>query len=113
MVIRAVIFDFGGTLAEGSIDMNEYHTSILEMLRGLGFDLEIGPLKKAIGTALNWLERVRCGGEELTLEEVYGYALAKLGISADKETLTTIHGLFREKGLRAAGAGSEISYDQG
>ncbi|MDH5791460.1 MAG: hypothetical protein OEZ44_04685, partial [Candidatus Bathyarchaeota archaeon] len=74
MVVRAVILDFGGTLAEGGIDWNEYHEAILKTLKALGHDIDPGTLKKAIQAALNELKKVRARGEELTFEEVYGSA---------------------------------------
>jgi len=95
MVVRAVILDFGGTLADGHIDWDEYHRGIQGFLKGLGFSVELSRLKRAISAALVRLEKVRARGEELTLEEVYAYALSKLGIPAEEETLRMIHDLFR------------------
>ncbi len=95
MVLRAVILDFGGTLADGQIDWDEYHRAIQGLLKGLGFSVELGRLKRAITAALERLETVRARGDELTLEEVYAYALSKLGIPQDEGTLGMIHDLFR------------------
>ena len=95
MVVRAVILDFGGTLADGHIDWDEYHRAIQGLLKGLGFSIELRRLKRAITAALVRLEKVRARGEELTLEEVYAHALSKLGIPEEEETLGMIHDLFR------------------
>lgn len=95
MVVRVVVLDFGGTLAEGEIDWNEFHVAILYTLKGMGYPVELDKLKKAIHGALVELERVRSRDEELTLEEVYGSVLTKLGIPPEDETLETIHDLFR------------------
>jgi len=95
MVIRAVILDFGGTLADGQIDWDEYHEAIHGLLKGLGFSVELSRLKRAIAAALGRLERVRARGDELKLEEVYAYALSKLGVPAEGEMLAMIHDLFR------------------
>jgi HAD superfamily hydrolase (TIGR01549 family) len=95
MVVRAVILDFGGTLAEGGIDWNEYHEAILKTLKALGHDIDPGTLKKAIQAALNKLKKVRARGEELTFEEVYGSALSRLGVPPERETLEAIHEVFR------------------
>ncbi len=95
MVVRAVILDFGGTLAEGGIDWNEYHEAILKTLKALGHDIVPSRLKKAIQAALGDLEKVRARGEELTFEEVYGSALSRLGVSPEEETLEAIHEVFR------------------
>lgn len=95
MVVRAVILDFGWTLSAGQIDWDEYHAAIQNTLRGLGYAVRLNRLKRSIQGALKGLERVRAKGEEMTLEEVYGNALANLGVPPDEETLEAIHGLFR------------------
>jgi HAD superfamily hydrolase (TIGR01549 family) len=95
MVVRAVILDFGGTLAEGGIDWNEYHEAILKTLKALGHDIDLGRLKRAIQAALDELEKVRARGEELTFEEVYGSALSRLGVPPEREILEAIHEVFR------------------
>lgn len=95
MVVKAVILDFGGTLANGQIDWNEYHKAIQGALRALGYPVELGRLKKAIRGALEELQRVRARNEEMTLEDVYGSALTKLGVPPKDETLEMIHDIFR------------------
>jgi len=95
MVVRAVILDFGGTLADGNIDWDEYHRAIQGLLKGLGFSVELSRLKRAITAALQRLEKIRARGDELTLEDVYAHALSKLRIPAEEETLGMIHDLFR------------------
>lgn len=95
MVFRAVILDFGGTLAEGGIDWKEYHEAILKTLKALGHEIDSSRLKKAIRAALDELEKVRAKGEELTFEEVYGSALSKLGVPPEREALEAIHEVFR------------------
>lgn len=95
MVIKAVILDFGGTLAEGQMNWVEFHIAVKGLLKGLGYAIELRKLKKAISGALEELERVRARGEELTIEEVYASALTKLGVPPDEETLEMIHDLFR------------------
>ncbi len=95
MVLKAVILDFGGTLADGGIDWNEYHVAIQKALKDLGYDIDLRMLRRAIQGALGELEKVRARGEELTFEEVYGSALARLGVRHDRETLEAIHEIFR------------------
>ncbi len=96
MVIKAVILDFGGTLASGRIEWNEFHSAIHSMLRGLGNSVELDRLKKAIKGSLEELERVRAKGEEMTLEEVYRSALTTAGVPPERRTLEMIHDIFRE-----------------
>ena len=52
MVVKAVILDFGGTLASGQIDWGEYHLAIQGLLKGMGFPVGLKELKKAIGSSL-------------------------------------------------------------
>ena len=95
MVLRALILDFGGTLADGHIDWDEYQGAIYGLLRGLGFRVQRDRLRGAIAAALKRLNRVRAMEKELTLEEVYAYALKRIGIPPEEETLGMIHDLFR------------------
>jgi hypothetical protein len=85
MVLRAVFLDFGGTLADGSMDWDSYYEAILGLLRGCGHSLEMRELRRAIGGALSELERVRNRNAELTFEEVYALALTKLGVQPEDE----------------------------
>jgi HAD superfamily hydrolase (TIGR01549 family) len=95
MVVKAVILDFGGTLASGQIDWGEYHLAIQGLLKGIGFPVGLKELKKAIGASLGELEKIRSRGREMTLEEVYGSALSKLGLSPEEDILEMIHNLFK------------------
>jgi len=95
MVVRAVVLDFGGTLADGHIDWDEYHRAIQGLLKALGFSIDMSRLRRAIAAALDRLERIRARGEELTFEEVYAHALSRLDVPPDEGTLEMVHGLFR------------------
>jgi len=97
MVIKAVLLDFGGTLAEGRMDWDEFHRDIQGVLKALGHPADLRRLKSAIGSALENLKRVRARGDELTLEQVYGMALDRLGIPAEEGTLELIHDTFRRR----------------
>ncbi len=97
MRIKAVILDFGGTLADGSIDYNEFHEAVRALLGGLGYGVELDAVRRAIRSALERLERVRAAGRELTFEDVYSHALRKMGVPAEPETLRMLHDLFRQK----------------
>ena len=95
MVIRAVILDFGGTLASGRIDWDEYHQAVQTLLNGMGFPVNQKDVKKAMGASLGELEKVRSRGLEMTFEEVYGSALSKMGLLPDEEIIESIHLLFK------------------
>lgn len=95
MGFKAVTLDFGGTLAEGEIDWDEYHEAIHSLLRSTGFDIPLRRVKSSISAALERLRRVREMNKELTLEEVYAYALKRMGIPPRERLLEDIHNLFR------------------
>jgi len=96
MKVKAVFLDFGGTLAYGGIDWEEYHRAVRILLASLGYNIESERLKKAIGASLQELRRHRAKGLEKTLEEIYGSALRRLGIPADDDTLKMIHDAFKK-----------------
>jgi HAD superfamily hydrolase (TIGR01549 family) len=95
MRIKAVFLDFGGTLAYGGIDWNEYHIAIGNLLSSLGHDVEMKKWKKAIGASIEDLWKYRSKGLERNLEEVYEDGLRRVGINADSETLILIHDTFK------------------
>ena len=95
MVVKAVILDFGGTLASGQIDWDEYHLAIQGLLKSTGHPVRLKELKKAIRASLAELKRTRSKGQEMTLEEVYGSALTRLRLPPKGETLGMIHDLFK------------------
>jgi len=96
MKVKAVFLDFGGTLAYGGIDWDEYHRAVRILLASKGYDIESKRLKKAIGASLEELRRHRAKGLEKTNEEIYGSALRRLGIPADDDTLGMIHDTFKK-----------------
>ncbi len=96
MEIKAVILDFGGTLADGGLEWDEYHQALQAYLSSLGYDVEMRDLKKALRSALGELNRIRARGKEQTFEEVYANFLRKLGVPDDAETLDALHQNFRD-----------------
>jgi HAD superfamily hydrolase (TIGR01549 family) len=97
MVIKAVLLDFGGTLAEGRMNWDEFHRDIQSVLKALDHTVDLRRLKSAIASALENLKRVRARGDELTLEQVYGMALYRLGIPTEERALELIHDAFRRR----------------
>jgi HAD superfamily hydrolase (TIGR01509 family) len=95
MDIRAVILDFGGTLAEGGLEWDPYHEAIRIILTGHGYGVEMGELKRALRGALQDLNRLRARGKERTFEEVYGDFLGRLGIPGDAGLLEILHDNFK------------------
>jgi HAD superfamily hydrolase (TIGR01549 family) len=95
MKIRAVLLDFGGTLASGGLDWDPYHESIRNYLLSLGYNFGMRDVKKALRGALSDLEKVRSCGNEMRFEEVYSIFLRNLGIIPDDSVLEWLHENFK------------------
>jgi len=96
MNLKAVILDFGGTLAKGELSYPQYHEAILSYLRDLGYELDISEIRSAIHSSLNLLEEIRSDGREQTFEEVYSHMLDELKVPKEPEILEDLHKIFRE-----------------
>ncbi len=95
MEIKAVILDFGGTLADGGLDWDPYHENIRSFLASHGYNVPMNKLKRALRRALSDLNRVRAKGKEMTFEEVYSNFLSKLEVRYDNEMLEYLHENFK------------------
>ncbi|HUV53644.1 MAG TPA: HAD family hydrolase [Candidatus Krumholzibacteriaceae bacterium] len=95
MAFKAVILDFGGTIADGGLEWEPYHEAIRIILTGKGYDVEMGELKRALKGALQELNKLRARGKERTFEEVYAMFLRRLGIPEDAELLGLLHDNFK------------------
>jgi putative hydrolase of the HAD superfamily len=95
MKIKAVLLDFGGTLASGGLDWDPYHESIRNYLLSIGHNVDMKNMKKALRAALVDLNKIRVTGKERTFEEVYSYFLNKLGIIHNDEVLYWLHDNFK------------------
>lgn len=96
MLIRAVIFDFGGTLATGELDAKSYRQQLLAYIHSLGHALSEKTLAKTLDGMLAVLMKARKQNRELTFEELYSRVLVKLGINPTEEVLSHIHGVYAE-----------------
>lgn len=96
MHIEAVIFDFGGTLAEGGLEVPPFEVDLLEYLRSLGYRLSLMDLRGSQRAALNRLQRVRARRRELSFEEVYTEFLRRLNLPQEEEVLDHLYELYRK-----------------
>ena len=78
MIIKAVILDFGGTLADGRLEWEPYHEAIKIILMGKGYLFEMKEIKNALRAALGGLNRIRAQGKEMTFEEVDSVARGRV-----------------------------------
>lgn len=96
MEIKAVILDFGGTLADGGLDWDPYHETIRSYLSSHGYFIQMNVMKKALREALAELNRYRAKGKEMTFEDVYAIFLSNLEVRYDREMLNYLHDNFRK-----------------
>jgi HAD superfamily hydrolase (TIGR01549 family) len=96
MEIKAILLDFGGTLAEGGLDWEPYHNAIRNYLVSQGYNVDMKDLKKALRGALSELEKIRSKGDEMSFEEVYSIFLMKLGVGYNDEVLNWLHENFKQ-----------------
>ena len=96
MTIKAVIMDFGGTLAEGHIDWGEYHRAVHGYLKGLGYSFGFREISRGMSSALDRLNSIRRTGKELTFEENYDFFLGKMGVPSSSEILIDLHDMFKD-----------------
>jgi len=95
LIHKAVIMDFGGTLAEGQIDWSEYHRAVHGYLKGLGYSYSLREISRGMSSTLDRLNSIRRTGKELTFEENYDYFLGKMGVPSSSEILTDLHDIFK------------------
>lgn len=95
LTIKAIIMDFGGTLAEGHIDWSEYHRAVQGYLKGLGHGYSFREISRGMSSTLDRLNSIRRKGKELTFEENYDYFLGKMGVPSSSEILTDLHDMFK------------------
>jgi len=96
MEIKAVILDFGGTLADGGLDLGPYHETIRSYLASRGYFIQMNVMKKALRGAIAELNRFRAKGKEMAFEEVYASFLSNLDVRYDREMLDDLHENFRK-----------------
>ena len=94
VMIKAITFDFGGTLAMGDLDKEEYRMGLLEYLRSLGFRGGEPQFERARRGMLKRLMKARSLGREIRIEDLYQGMLFKLGLHPEREVIDHIHDLY-------------------
>ena len=105
--IRAVTFDVGGTLARGGLNRRMYGSKVTCYLRSLGFDRTVADYRKAVGGALDELNRRRRDLLEMKFEDFCSLTLHNLGVTPDGELLNGMGKLYFECFTQAELAGSK------
>ena len=90
-----MIFDFGGTLVGGKLNVEGYRQRLLDYMRSLGYCVSEGALRKAIDGMLATLRKAQERNMELRFEELYSRVLLRLGINPTEEVLDRIYELYK------------------
>ena len=106
-MIKAVIFDFGGTLVGGRLDVEGYRQRLLDYIRSLGYRVSERALRRAINGMLVKLRKARERNKELRFEELYSRVLLRLGINPTEEVLDQIYELYKRSYLFETVSGAE------
>lgn len=93
-MIKAITFDFGGTLATGKLDVKAYRNRLHNYIHSLGHPVSKFSLKNAMDGMLVKLRKARERNLEPRFEELYSHVLHQLGIHAYEETLNHIYELY-------------------
>jgi len=98
VVVRAVLFDFGETLArEVRHDIKRVHRFVVKELQRRGYTISWRKWKRAIGWAINKLRELRRKQlRDVRFEELYGWALERLGVPLLQDLLEEAHQVYVE-----------------
>ncbi len=94
MSIRAVLFDFGGTLVTGRIDIGRFRRKTLQLLRHRGLTIRKQDHDRATAEVIGKLRRLQQSNREMTFEEIHSEILRRVGLRPGDELLDTLHRLY-------------------
>ena len=92
--IKAVTFDFGGTLAHGQLDTENYKIALIDYIFRLGFTGGKARFIKARKAMTEKLSKAREKNRELRFEDLYEDLLVNLGLVPSQEMLDYIEHLY-------------------
>jgi putative hydrolase of the HAD superfamily len=94
MPLKAITFDVGGTLATGKLNKELYGQHLLELLESHGQRVSRRELKRAVGLAVDTLNRLREKNLEMDFNEFRRLTLLRLGITPTPELLSSMASLY-------------------
>jgi putative hydrolase of the HAD superfamily len=92
--VEAITFDFGGTLANGELDKENYKGALMDYIFRLGYSGGKTRLSKARVAMLERLRKAQEKNRELRFEELYRGLLFELGLHPTQERLDYIEQLY-------------------
>ena len=94
MIVKGVLFDFGGTLALGDLNKEEFRNSLFEYIRSLGFNGTESRFKRVRRGMFERLMKARSQKREMRIEDLYQGMFFDLGLHPEKVALDYIHDLY-------------------
>jgi putative hydrolase of the HAD superfamily len=91
---EGILFDFGGTLASGDLDKEEFGSNLFDYIRGLGYRGSESRFTKAGENMFERLMKLRNQNREMRLEDFYQGMFFELGLYPERATLEYIHDLY-------------------
>ncbi len=91
---KAITFDFGGTLAHGELDKENYGRALVDYFSKLGFSGGRAKLGKARRGMLERLRKAQMKNRELRFEDLYGGLFFDLGLHPTQTKLNYMQRLY-------------------
>ena len=85
--VRAVVFDYGGTLTDSRPDLDGYSERISQELSNQGYSVEPPAFKAAFRESGRYRIQVRADRIELTATDFFSYALDLLNIPPEENLI--------------------------
>ncbi|MEJ2270974.1 MAG: HAD family hydrolase [Candidatus Bathyarchaeota archaeon] len=93
--IKAITFDFGGTLAHGELDKEKYWKALIDYFREIGYSGGIAKINKARLAMLDRLRKTQAKNHELRFDMLCSGLMFDLGLYPTKERLKYIDNLYK------------------
>ncbi len=93
-MIKAVLFDFYGTLVEGRLDREGFCRDVVDFLRGRGYQVSVEEYRGAVNRVMEDVWRIRASMREKPFEEIQSEALTLMNIESDMEVLDRIYEVY-------------------
>jgi HAD superfamily hydrolase (TIGR01662 family) len=94
VIIKGVLFDFGGTIVQGDLKKQVFRQSLYNYIRELGFDDTESCFRKTKRRMFEELMQVRSLNREMRLEDLYQGLFFRLGLHPTQEAIDYIHDLY-------------------
>ena len=85
-MIKAVIFDYGGTLAESKTPWEIVSEKAVERLSIDGIDVKAIDFQNAVMDTVEWRRTIHMGGKEVDSHQFFNHSLGILGNSTGRDT---------------------------